>query len=198
MIEDDAWEFPILLYRFLEYENIFCNDWKYEYNSYSWDVRAEFQGFQAVLNAYSGGKYDITTNGGRRKIYNAFMYGFDRGGNKCSDEQLKRLQELFPYRPDIFEYWKHHEKPSIRALYEVMFASLVHGFRYITLFSHYPQSTVPFRIIERFKFIEIDKHVDDMDDTFIKAIIILLGPEFERKIERAELIKNYGYPKVLI
>lgn len=198
MATDDSWEFPILLYRFLENENIFCNKWEYEYSSYPWEVRAQLKGFQAVLNAYTGSKYNITTNGGRRKIYDAFLYGFGRGENKCSDEQLEQLFELFPFRPDIFEYWKHHEKPSIGALYEVVFASLVHGFRYITLFSHYPQSAVPFKIIERFKFMEIDKHVDDMDDTFIKAIIILLGPEFERKIERTELIKKYGYPKVLI
>ena len=197
MAKDDYWEFPILLYRFLENENIFCNDWEYGYSLYPWEVRAELKGFQAVLNAFTGGTYNITTNAGRRKIYDAFLTGFGRGENKCSNEQLKQLRELFPYRSDIFEYWENHEKPSIGALYEVVFASLVHGIRYITLFSHYPQGAVPLRIIERFKSMEIDKHVDDMDDTFIKAIIILLGSDFERKINRSELIKKYGYPKVL-
>lgn len=199
MSEDDTWEFPILLYRFLENENIFCNEWEYEYGSYPWEVRAELKGFQAVLNAFTGGKYNITTNGGRRKIYDAFLYGFGRGDSACTDEQLKHLKELFPYRTDIFEYWEKHEvKPSVGAFYEVVFGALVHGFRYITLFSHYPQSAVPFKIVERFKFFEIDKLVDDMDDTFIKAILILLGPEFERKISRAELVNKYDYPKVLI
>lgn len=65
------------------------------------------------------------------------------------------------------------------------------------LFSHYPQGAVPFKIIERFKTKEIDDYVDDMDDTFVNAILILLGPDFERKISRTELIQKYGYPKVL-
>lgn len=198
MAEDDSWEFPILLYRFLENENIFANDWEYEYSAYPWEVRAELKGFQAVLNAFTGGKFNITTNGGRRKIRDAFLFGFGRGENECTEGQLQQLRELFPYRTDIFDYWQQHAKPSVGAFYQVVFASLIHGFRYITLFSHHPQSAVPFKIVERFKTEEIDNHVDDMDDVFIKAILILLGPEFERSISRAELVQQYGYPKVLI
>lgn len=197
MEREDTWEFSVLLYRYLEDESIFANDWEYDYSAYPWEVRVELKGFQTVLNAYTGGKYNITSNGGRRKIREAFMTGFGRGEIKCTDEQLEQLKELFPYRPDIFEYWRQHEKPTVGALYEVVFAALVHGFRYITLFSHYPQGAVPFKIIERFKTKEIDDYVDDMDDTFVNAILILLGPDFERKISRTELIQKYGYPKVL-
>lgn len=197
MVKEDTWEFPILLYRFLENESIFADDWEYDYSAYPWEIRAELKGFQAVLNAFTGGKYNITTNGGRRKIWDAFMTGFGRGQIKCTDEQLEQLKELFPYRPDIFEYWREHEKPTVGALYEVVLAALVHGFRYITLFNHYPQGSIPFKIIEIFKTKEIDNHVDDMDDTFIHAILTLLGSDFERRIGRAELIQKYGYPKVL-
>lgn len=197
MAKEDTWHFSILLYRFLENESIFADDWEYDYNAYPWEVRAELKGFQAVLNAFTDGKYNISTNGGRRKIWKAFMTGFGRGEIKCTEEQLEHLSELFPYRPDIFEYWRQHEKPTVGELYEVVFAALAHGFRYITLFSHYPQESLPFKIIERFKAKEIDDRVDDLDDTLIHAIIILLGPDFERKISRAELIQKYGYPKVL-
>lgn len=197
MAKEDTWDFPTLLYRFLENESIFANDWEYDYNEYPWEVRAELKGFQAVLNAFTGGKYNITTNGGRKKIWDAFKTGFSKGKINCTDEQLEQLKELFPYQPDIFEYWRNHEKPTIGELYEVVFAALVHGFRYITLFNLYPQGAAPFKIIEKFKTDEIDNHVDDMDDTFIYAILILLGPDFERKIGRAELIQKYDYPKVL-
>lgn len=186
-----------MLYRFLENESMFANDWEYDYSVYPWEIRAELKGFQAVLNAFTGGKYNITTNGGRRKIWKAFMTGFGRGETKCTEEQLEQLKELFPYRPDIFEYWRQYEKPTVGELYKIVFAALVHGFRYITLFNLYPQNSVSFKVIERFKTKEIDNHVDDMDDTFIHAILILLGPDFKRKICIAELIQKYGYPKVL-
>lgn len=197
MAKEITWEFPVLLYRFLENESMFSSDWEYDYSALPWEIRAELKGLQAVLNAFTGGKYNITTNGGRRKIWEALKSGFGRGKIKCTEKQLEKLKELFHYRPDIFEYWRQHEKPTVGALYEVVFAALVHGFRYITLFSYYPQGAVPFKIIERFKTKEIDNYVDDMDDTFIYAILILLGPDFERKISRAELIQKYGYPKVL-
>lgn len=51
-------------------------------------------------------------------------------------------------------------------MYEVVFAALAHGFRYITLFSHYPQESLPFKIIERFKAKEIDDRVDDLYSEF--------------------------------
>lgn len=51
-------------------------------------------------------------------------------------------------------------------MYEVVFAALAHGFRYITLFSHYPQESLPFKIIERFKAKEIDDQVDDLYSEF--------------------------------
>lgn len=196
MAKEYTWEFPILIYRFLENESMFANDWDCDFSDYPWEIRAELKGYQAVLNAFTGGKYNITTNGGRRKIWKAFYSGFGRGECKCTDEQLERLKVLFPYRSDKFDYWRRYEKPTVGELYEVVFAALVHGFRFITVFNLLMRGPVPFEIIEKFKTREIDNYVDDMDDTFIKAILILLGPDFERKIGRTELIKH-GFPKVL-
>lgn len=196
MTHDQRWEFPMLLYRFLEDESIFEEDWEYEYKDFPWEFRVELKGFEAVLNAFTGGNYSIKSNGGRRKIHEAFLYGFGRGDNVCTEDQLNQLRELFPYRSDIFDYWKS-KTPKIGPLYEVIFVSLMQGFKVITLFNDYPKGSVPFKIVETFKSKELDQHIDDMDDVFIKAILILLGPDFERSIGRDDLISKYGYPKVL-
>lgn len=196
MAKDNSWEFPILLYRYLENEELFSAEWQYDFNDMPWEVRAELKGIEAVLNAFTGGKYNIKTQKGRKEIRFAFMYGFNRAKDRCTDVQLKLLRDLFPYKSELYNKWEN-EKPLIGDLYEVMFGMVYHGFKYFTLFNDYPQGSVPLKIVEMFKSNEIDQHVDDMLDVFIKAIFILLGPDYERSISRSELIKKYGYPKVL-
>lgn len=193
---NDTWEFPILLYRFLEEESMFKGKWEYPFEAYPWEVRAELKGFQAVLNAFTNGDYRIQSDKGRNKIRYAFMHGFDKENEKCSDEQLSKLQELFPYWDTIFRDWEK-DKPTIGALYEVVFAMLYHGLKFITLFKDSAKGSVAYTIVEQFQWKEMAKVVDDMDDEFLKAILILLGPEYERKIERSELVEKWGYPKVL-
>lgn len=196
MAKDNSWEFPILLYRYLENEELFSAEWQYDFNDIPWEVRAELKGFEAVLNAFTGGKYNIKTQKGRKEIRFAFMYGFNRTKDMCTDVQLKLLRDLFPYKSELYDKWEN-EKPLIGDLYEVMFGMVYCGFKYFTLFNDYPQGSVSLKIVEMFKSNEIDQHVDDMLDVFIKAIFILLGPDYERSISRSELIKKYGYPNVL-
>lgn len=194
---NNTWEFPILLYRFLEEESLFIGNWNYKFEDYPWEVRAELKGFQAVLNAFTNSSYRIQSDKGRHKIHHAFMHGFGKAKEKCTDEQLAQLKKLFPYWDNIFRDWQKN-KPTIGALYEVAFAMLYHGFKLITIFNdYYPKGSAAYTIIETFHSKNISQLVDDMNDNFIKAILILLGPEFERKIERSELIRNWGYPKVL-
>lgn len=196
MANEDPWEFPMLLYRFIENEHMFKDKWKCKFGAYPWEIRAELKRFQAVLNAFTNGKYRIQSNKGRQEIWRGFMHGFGRENNLCTDEQLEQLKELFPCWNNIFVDWEK-EKPRVGTLYELVFAMLYHGFKYITSFSDYPQGSVALKIVETYKRKEIDQYVDDRDDTFLKAILILLGPDFERSIGKSELITNWGYPKVL-
>lgn len=193
---EDTWEFPVLLYRFLEEENLFKGKWEYKFEAYPWEIRAELKGFQAVLNAFTNGNYRVQSERGRHKIRHAFMHGFGKAKEKCTDEQLTRLKDLFPYWDNSFRDWQK-DKPMVGALYEVAYAMLYHGFKFFTILNDYPKESVAYAIVETFHRKEICHVVDDLCDNFIKAILILLGPEFERKIERSELIQNWDYPKVL-
>lgn len=109
---------PDNAYRYLENEDFFRNEWSYSFNELPWEIRAELKGFEAVLNAFTGEKYNITTEKGRSDINYAFTFGFNREKDRCTDEQLK---ELFPYKSEIFNKWKN-EKPLIGDLYEVVFS----------------------------------------------------------------------------
>lgn len=191
-MELSKWEFSHLLYQYLE--NYYYFKWQYHFHNYPF--RYELKKLEAVLNAFTGKKYNIESDEDRDEIQELIEYGFDLGDTLCSDKQLEKLKELFPHKVEIFNSFKQ-DRPSIGEFYLIIFDVLRYGFHYITTPEFYEQKYPPeANIVHTFKDREIDKHIDDNDDILIEAIIILLGDELcSQSFTRKELQDKYNYPK---
>lgn len=188
------WEFPHLIYQYLE--NYYYFKWQYHFGDQIFRYKYELKKLQAVLNAFTGKTFDIESDEGRDEIQELFEWGFELEDELCNDVELASLCSLFPQQRELFDKFKDY-RPRKRDFYILLFDSLFYGFEYITTFYDvkYPPEA---NIVHTFKEREIDEHIDYNDDILIKAIMVLLGDELCGKtFTTKELKEKYGYPQIM-
>lgn len=191
------WDFPALIWEYCELRFYFKSTeiW----NSYPWYTQVELKKVCAVLNAITGCNYIVETLEGKKGIEDAFYHGFGLGSNLYTEEQAEQLKSLMKC-PELFKYLGRLQLPYVCDFYDELYLAYEAGHKYITRFDfvniEIKNNDPVFKIINEFKFQEQDKFIYRMNRIIVKAMIILLGNNFERTFTTAELIEKYKYPDV--
>lgn len=192
--EHEQWNFSTLLFEYFELGFYFERD--YLWDDLPWFVQVDLKKVESVLNAITGRYYQIDTPEGKKQIEHDFYHGFGRELERCTDEQIAQLRNLFKNNR-LFDKLKS-EKPIIDYFYYEMYVSYKAAYQYLTSLEHYCQAgiTPEYEIIDAFKWREIDSLIIEKSEVLLRGMLILLGEDIESNFSIDELIANYAYPAV--
>ena len=162
-----------------------------------WSIQIELSRLVAVLNAFTGGHYDVTTDEGKGEVIDAFENGFNMRDKPCTNKQLEKLKQLFPEIDDLFDELED-ERPLIRDFYRYLFAVYHASFNYVTIYNNLlnHKYTDEFWVVNSFKDQNMDAHIVKKVGTIRRAFKILLGDTCNKKFTKSELIEKFGYPDI--
>lgn len=192
--EREIWNFNVLLAEYYELDFYF-EDEDSNFDDYPWFIQVDLKKLESACNAILGKRYNVETQDGKKEIGKDFQTGFGVGKKRVSQKQLCQLKahlgnEQFFDKLDI-------DSTTVCDFYYKLFMAYKAGYKYIVSFEPfccvYGKST-EYKIIDAFKWNEIDQIIAEANLTFFKCMKILLEKRIEQSFTRMELINGFDYP----
>ena len=192
--EREIWNFIVLLAEYYELDFYF-EDEDSSFDDYPWFIQVDLKKLESACNAIIGKRYNVETQDGKKEIVEDFQTGFGVGNKRVSQKQLCKLKALLG-NEQLFDKLDI-DSTTVCDFYYKLFKAEKAGYKYIVSFEAFccvDRKSMEYKIIEAFKWNEIDQIIAEANLTFLKCMKILLGKRIKRNFTREELINGFDYP----
>ena len=192
--EREIWNFIVLLAEYYELDFYF-EDENSNFDDYPWFIQVDLKKLESASNAIIGKRYNIETQDGKKEIVEDFQTGFGVGYKTVSQKQICQLKALLG-NEQLFDKLDI-DSTTVCDFYYNLFKAEKAGYKYIVSFKPIccvHREPTEYKIIDAFKWNEIDQIIAEASLTFLKCMKILLEKRIERSFTREELINGFDYP----